>query len=147
MTAETHAARQAELKRRSSGRLMIFGFLSPTLAILLFMVAYPIFSLIYYSFYNFSALRQGAMKPVGLGNYRFLLSDPELWERFVFTGKFVFIWVALQMLMIWAFARAYYFAFYVIEHYIDPLHRFSGLLDFLRYVVCRRRDPPPGNHP
>ena len=47
----------AELRKRSSGRLMIFGFLSPTLAILLFMVAYPIFSLIYYSFYNFSALR------------------------------------------------------------------------------------------
>ena len=55
--------------------------------------------------------------------------------------------VVLQALMIWAFARAYYFAFYVIEHYIDARYRFSGLLDFLRYVVCRRRDPPPGNHP
>ena len=99
MTAETHAARQAELKRRSSGRLMIFGFLSPTLAILLFMVAYPIFSLIYYSFFNFSALRQTTMKPIGLRNYEFLLSDPELWERFVFTGKFVFICVTLQMLI------------------------------------------------
>jgi multiple sugar transport system permease protein len=95
----SHEMRQAELKKRSSGRMMIFGFLSPTLAILLFMVAYPIFSLIYYSFYNFSALRQGAMKPVGLGNYKFLLSDPELWERFVFTGKFVFICVAMQMLI------------------------------------------------
>ena len=37
----SHETRQAELKKRSSGRLMIFGFLSPTLAILLFMVAYP----------------------------------------------------------------------------------------------------------
>src|SRR5690606_3099959 len=62
--AAAHAARQSELRKRSSGRLMIFGFLSPSLAILLFMVAYPIFSLIYYSFHNFSALRQGAMKPV-----------------------------------------------------------------------------------
>jgi multiple sugar transport system permease protein len=97
--AATHARRQAELRKRSSGRLMIFGFLSPSLAILLFMVAYPIFSLIYYSFFNFSALRQGAMKPVGLKNYTFLLSDPELWERFVFTGKFVFICVVLQMLI------------------------------------------------
>lgn len=99
MTAESHTARQAELKRRSSGRLMIFGFLSPTLAILLFMVAYPIFSLIYYSFFNFSALRQTTMKPVGLRNYEFLLTDTALWERFVFTGKFVFICVALQMLI------------------------------------------------
>jgi multiple sugar transport system permease protein len=97
--AAAHVRRQAELRKRSSGRLMIFGFLSPSLAILLFMVAYPIFSLIYYSFFNFSALRQGAMKPVGLKNYTFLLSDPELWERFVFTGKFVFICVVLQMLI------------------------------------------------
>src|SRR6218665_936598 len=89
--AAAHAKRQTQLRERSSGRLMIFGFLSPTLAILLFMVAYPIFSLVYYSFFNFSALRQGAMKPVSLNNYEFLLSDPELWERFIFTGKFVFI--------------------------------------------------------
>jgi len=73
--------------------------LSPTLAILLFMVAYPIFSLVYYSFLNFSALRQGAMKPMGLKNYKFLLSDPELWERFVFTGKFVALCVSAQMLI------------------------------------------------
>ena len=97
--AAVHAARQAKLRKRSSGRLMIFGFLSPSLAILLFMVAYPVFSLVYYSFFNFSALRQATMKPVGLKNYTFLLSDPELWERFVFTGKFVFICVTLQMLI------------------------------------------------
>jgi multiple sugar transport system permease protein len=99
MSAQSHGVRQSELKRQSSGRLMIFGFLSPTLAILLFMVAYPIFSLVYYSFFNFSALRQATMKPVGLANYEFLLSDTQLWERFVFTGKFVFICVTLQMLI------------------------------------------------
>lgn len=100
MSAISHGQRQAELKKRSSGRLMIFGFLSPTLAILIFMVAYPIFSLIYYSFFNFSALRPAAgMKPVGLKNYTFLLSDPELWDRFIFTGKFVFICVVMQMLI------------------------------------------------
>jgi hypothetical protein len=27
---------------------------------------------------------------------------------------------ALLAVAVWAFARAYYFAFYVIEHYIDP---------------------------
>ena len=99
MTNPSHTKRQNELKRQSSGRLMIFGFLSPSLAILLFMVAYPFISLVYYSFFNFSALRQATMKPAGLGNYRFLLSDIQLWERFVFTGKFVFICVALQMLI------------------------------------------------
>lgn len=95
-----HHQRQAQLRRRSSGRLMIFGFLSPTLAILLFMVAYPIFSLVYYSFFDFSALRPAAgMNPVGLDNYAYLLSDRGLWQRFVFTGKFVFLCVTMQMLI------------------------------------------------
>jgi hypothetical protein len=47
--------------------------------------------------------------------------------------------VLLQLLMIWAFARAYYFVFYVIEHYIDASYRFTGLLDGIRYVAGRRR--------
>ncbi|MFZ5830963.1 MAG: hypothetical protein ACOY3P_12790 [Planctomycetota bacterium] len=50
----------------------------------------------------------------------------------------------LQILMIWAFARAYYFAFYVIEHYVDGNYRFAGLIDFAKYVIrtrANRRDP------
>lgn len=39
---------------------------------------------------------------------------------------------------VWGFARAYYFAFYVIEHYIDPGYRFSGLFDFMMYVFGRK---------
>jgi len=41
-------------------------------------------------------------------------------------------------LAIWAFCRAYYFTFYVIQHYIDPQFRFAGLLDFLRYHFRER---------
>ncbi|WP_426754724.1 hypothetical protein [Myxococcus sp. Y35] len=41
-------------------------------------------------------------------------------------------------LAIWAFCRAYYFAFYVIERYIDPSFRFSGLISALRYLVNKR---------
>lgn len=44
----------------------------------------------------------------------------------------------LCLLMVWAFCRAYYFAFYVIEKYIDPGYRFSGLIDFLKYVTTKR---------
>ena len=43
----------------------------------------------------------------------------------------------LLALMIWAFARAYYFAFYVIERYIDPTYRFSGLWSFACYMIRR----------
>jgi hypothetical protein len=51
----------------------------------------------------------------------------------------------LLMIAIWAFCRAYYFAFYVIEHYVDPTYRFSGILSFLRYITSRRAnsaEPP-----
>ena len=45
---------------------------------------------------------------------------------------------ALLAIAIWAFARAYYFAFYVIERYIDPSYRFSGLISAIRYLRSRR---------
>lgn len=41
---------------------------------------------------------------------------------------------------IWSFCRCYYFAFYVIEHYVDPGYRFSGLWSFAQYLVTRRRN-------
>jgi hypothetical protein len=44
----------------------------------------------------------------------------------------------LLALAIWSFARAYYFAFYVIEHYIDPSQRYAGVVSFLRYLFRRR---------
>ena len=40
-------------------------------------------------------------------------------------------------LAVWSFCRAYYFAFYVIEHYVDPSFRFSGLFSMLRYLCTR----------
>ena len=41
---------------------------------------------------------------------------------------------------VWSFCRFYYFAFYVIEHYVDPGYRFAGLGSFVRYLVTNRRD-------
>ena len=45
----------------------------------------------------------------------------------------------LLAIAIWAFCRAYYFAFYVVQHYVDPGYRFAGLLDFVKYILKRRR--------
>jgi len=47
--------------------------------------------------------------------------------------------LALLLICVWASCRAYYFAFYVIEHYVDPGFRFSGLIDFARYLKDRDR--------
>ena len=44
----------------------------------------------------------------------------------------------LLAISIWAFCRFYYFAFYVIEHYVDPQYRFAGLWSFFRYLLRRR---------
>jgi len=43
------------------------------------------------------------------------------------------------VLMIWAFARAYYFAFYVVEHYVDDGYHFAGLVSFARDVMRRKK--------
>ena len=51
---------------------------------------------------------------------------------------FEFKTFVLLAFAIWGFCRAYYFAFYVIQHYIDPSFRYSGLIDFAKYNIKRR---------
>lgn len=46
---------------------------------------------------------------------------------------------ALLAVTIWSFCRLYYFAFYVIEKYVDPACKFSGLISFLKFWFERRR--------
>ncbi len=43
--------------------------------------------------------------------------------------------VVLLAIAIWGFCRAYYFALYVIEKYVDPGYRFSGLISFVGYCL------------
>jgi hypothetical protein len=45
----------------------------------------------------------------------------------------------LLLVAIWSFCRFYYFAFYVIEKYVDPSYKFSGLISFVHYFFRRRR--------
>jgi len=47
--------------------------------------------------------------------------------------------IALLAVAVWGFCRAYYFAFYVIEHYVDPGFKFAGLTSFIRYVVSKKK--------
>ena len=48
----------------------------------------------------------------------------------------------LLVIAVWAFYRFYYFAFYVIEHYVDPSYRFAGLASFARYLIQREQQRP-----
>ena len=44
----------------------------------------------------------------------------------------------LLFVAIWSFCRFYYFAFYVIEKYVDPSFKFSSLWAFFRYLMRRK---------
>lgn len=44
----------------------------------------------------------------------------------------------LLVLAVWCFSRFYYFAFYVIENYVDGHYRFAGLGSFLVWLWKRR---------
>jgi hypothetical protein len=73
-------------------------------------------------------LKGGLLLAVGLLSSALLIAEHPTWK------------VALLLaLAIWGFARAYYFAFYVIEHYIDGSYKYAGLVDFLRYARNRSR--------
>src|SRR5882762_9070134 len=58
----------------------------------------------------------------------------------------------LLAVSIWCFCRFYYFAFYVVEKYVDPRYKFSGLWSFAGYLfknrgresLRRRRDAEEG---
>lgn len=59
-----------------------------------------------------------------------LLEHPELKVAF------------LLAMAVWCFARFYYFAFYVIQHYVDASYRFAGLGSFVMYLLRRRAAKP-----
>jgi hypothetical protein len=54
---------------------------------------------------------------------------------------------ALLALCVWCFSRAYYFAFYVVEHYVDREYRFAGLWSFFKYATGRPRGLTTGRAP
>ena len=74
-------------------------FIIPTLV---FLIVFNIFPLIYslgYSFTDFVASSREPIRFVGLQNYRDLLSDPNVWQNFAITAKYVLISVGGQMVV------------------------------------------------
>ncbi len=64
---------------------------------------------------------------IGLMAAALLLVEAWSWRAFL-----------LLALCVWGFCRAYYFVFYVIERWVDPQFKFSGLGHFLKWVWSRR---------
>lgn len=45
---------------------------------------------------------------------------------------------ALILVLVWASARFYYFLFYVLEKYVDPELKYTGIRDMLKQLLRRR---------
>ena len=43
--------------------------------------------------------------------------------------------LGLVLILIWASARSYYFLFYVLEKYVDPKLKYSGIIDLIRNIT------------
>jgi len=48
--------------------------------------------------------------------------------------------ITLLAIPVQCLSRFYYFAFYVIEKYVDPGYKFSGLWSLARYLMRRPRE-------
>lgn len=48
----------------------------------------------------------------------------------------------LLILAVWSFCRFYYFAFYVLERYVDPAYRFSGFFSLAHHLLHNPRRKP-----
>lgn len=46
---------------------------------------------------------------------------------------------ALLAVLVWAACRFYYFLFYVLERYVDPRLRYTGLIDLGKHAMEYRR--------
>ena len=46
---------------------------------------------------------------------------------------------ALLAVLVWSACRFYYFLFYVLEHYVDPTLRYTGLSDLWKQAMRRSR--------
>ena len=76
---------------------------------------------------NWIKLKGALFLLTGLASALLLVLDDHRWQT-----------VVLLVISIWCFCRFYYFAFYVIQHYVDPGYRFSGLWSFVSYLWSRR---------
>jgi multiple sugar transport system permease protein len=102
MQAETKQPRAPGVRPRFawlSDRALVRLFLTPTMLLLLLVAVFPLFWSLYLSFTKFSVIKdQNGPTWIGLGNFDRLLSDPDIWQRFATTARFVIPAVTIELL-------------------------------------------------
>ena len=73
-------------------------------------------------------LKGGLFLLIGLAAAGLVFLDNPQWQTAVLLG-----------VAIWSCCRFYYFAFYVIEKYVDASYKFSGLISFAQYFFRRQK--------
>jgi multiple sugar transport system permease protein len=91
--------------RGLSDRAIAWTFITPTIVLLLAINVFPLIWTIQLSFTNYRANRPNAVvRDMGLGNYRAILSDPDVWGAMQATAHFVFWTILLQTVVGFALA-------------------------------------------
>lgn len=80
--------------------------LAPAVLIIIGLVIYPFLWAVFLSFNEYSILKAAAPVWIGVENYRDILADPEIWNRFAFTGRFVISAVLIELVL--GFGIAYF---------------------------------------
>ena len=87
---------------------------SPSMALIALVAAYPIFYAIWLSLHEYSVRQAGLSRwaaPFGLGNYQTALSDPDFWAAMQMTLIFTAASVFLELIIGLAMAMAMHAAF------------------------------------
>ncbi|HDN84606.1 MAG TPA: sugar ABC transporter permease, partial [Candidatus Aerophobetes bacterium] len=85
--------------RGVSEKALKIYFLVPTFALLLFMIIFPLIWSLCLSFTRYNAVAAAPPRFVGISNFARILSDPEVWTRFIITGKFVALAVLIEFVL------------------------------------------------
>src|ERR671912_2795548 len=101
--AETASVQAATPERRRSRglseRRLAFFMVSPSMALIALVAAYPILYAIWLSLHEYSVRVAGLSRWAGLGNYTEALGNPDFWDAMVNTLVFTGFSVSLEFLI------------------------------------------------
>jgi multiple sugar transport system permease protein len=90
---------QEKQRRTLSDKSLLSLFIWPTLIILIAFNVFPLLYSLFLSFTDYSAVVFSAPEWIGFENFERVLASEKLWESFSITGRFVFLSVALELVL------------------------------------------------
>jgi multiple sugar transport system permease protein len=89
--------------RHMRDKTLMRVFILPTLVLLIAINVFPLIWSLFLSFANYSAKMANVWgknpEMIGIANFSQVLSDPDMWEKFITTAKYVIMTVAGEMIL------------------------------------------------